>query len=83
MAKTGIVQLYGESGSDLALFSFDLEIMSEAGAASTVEQALEDAYQKDEAGEIEDNDVLSEAVEQLEKQGIKRIYAAIANTDRL
>lgn len=46
--------------------------------------AVEAAYQKDEAGELEDGDVLSEAVEQLEQNfGIERIFAAIANTDRL
>lgn len=82
MAKTGIIQLYGVSG-DLALFAFDTEFISEADAASMVEQAVENAYQKDEAGELEDGDVLSEAIEQLDKQGIERIFAGIANTERL
>jgi len=49
-----------------------------------VSNAVEAAYQKDEAGELEDRDVLTEAVEQLEQNfGIERIFAAIANTDRL
>lgn len=80
----GIIQLYGVDGQDIALFSFDLDKHTEAEAAAIVNNAVEAAYQKDEAGELEDGDVLSEAVEQLEKHfGIERIFAAIANTDRL
>ena len=83
MAKTGIVQLYNVDGNDLALFAFDPQQHEEAAAAAIVENALEAAYQKDEAGGLEDGDVLSEAQEQLEKLGIERVFAAIAITNRL
>ena len=83
MAKTSIVQLYNVDGNDLALFAFDPEVIKEQDAGTMVEQAIEDAFQKDESGELEDGDVLSEAQEQLEKKGINRIFASIANTDRL
>ena len=83
MAKTGIIQLYNVDGGDLALFSFDPEVIEEHKATTIIEAALEDAFQKDEKGELTDNDVLSEAVDQLELKGITRIFAGIANTDRL
>ena len=80
----GTIQLYGVDGQDIALFSFDLDKHTEENAAAIVSNAVEAAYQKDEAGELEDGDVLSEAVKQLEQNfGIGRIFAAIANTDRL
>lgn len=80
----GTIQLYGVDGQDIALFSFDLDKHTEENATAIVNNAVEAAYQKDEAGELEDGDVLSEAVEQLEQNfGIERIFAAIANTDRL
>lgn len=84
MAKKGIIQVYGVDGNDIALFSFDLERHKEHEATAIVENAIEAAYQKDEEGKLEDRDVLTEAVEQLEQNfGIERIFAAIANTDRL
>ena len=82
--KQGIIQLYGVDGQDIGLFSFDLDKHDEAKAAAIVENAVEAAYQKDEAGELEDGDVLVEAQEEPEsKFGITRIFAAVANTDRL
>lgn len=83
MAKTGIIQLHNAEGNDLALFAFDPEQHKEYEAAIIVENAIEIAFQKDERGELEDNDVLTEAQEQLENVGIDRIFAAIANTGRL
>ena len=83
MAKTGIIQLYNVDNNDLALFAFDPERYKEEDAANIVENAVEAAYQKDEAGELDGGDVLGEAIEELEKMGIDRIFAAIANTDRL
>lgn len=81
MAKTSIVQLYNEGGNDLALFAFDPEVIKEHDAGPMVEQAIEDAFQKNEFGDLEE--VLSEAEEQLAKEGIDRIFASIANTERL
>ena len=83
MAKTAIIQLYNVDGNDLALFAFDPAVIKEQDAAALVEQALEAAFQKDEAGEVEDGDILTEAEEALKLLGIDRIYASIANTDRL
>ena len=83
MAKTGIIQLYGVDGQDIALFAFDPQQHTEEFAANIGENAVEAAYQKDEAGELEDGDVLSEAQEVLEKMGIDRIFAGIAKTDCL
>lgn len=83
MAKTAIVQLYNVDGNDLALFAFDPKVIKEHDAGAMVTEAIEEAYEKDERGELEDNDVLSEAEEQLAKKGIDRIYASIANTERL
>jgi len=83
MAKTSIIQLYNVDGNDLALFAFDPAVIKEHDAASMVEEALEAAFQKDEAGEVEDGDILTEAEEALKLLGIDRIYASIANTNRL
>lgn len=83
MAKTGVIQLYGVDGNDVALFTFDPEQHKEYEAVIIVENAIEIAFQKDERGELEGNDVLNEAQEQLEKVGIDRIFAAIAKTNRL
>lgn len=84
MAKTSIIQLYNVDGNDLALFAFDPAKHKDHEAAAIVENAVEAAYQKDEAGELEDGDVLGEAQEVLEKEfDITRIFAAIANTERL
>jgi hypothetical protein len=82
--EKAIIQLYGESGQEIALFSFDTSQHKEEDAANIIENAVEAAYQKDEAGELEGGDVLSEAVEQLEKNfNIIRIFAGVSNTNRL
>ena len=79
-----IIQLYGVDGNDVGLFSYDPSQHSAGEAANIIENAVEAAYQKEEAGELGDVDVLSEAQEVLqEKFNIRRIYAGIANTDRL
>lgn len=82
--KKGIIQLYGIDGQEIALFSFDPSQHKEENAANIIENAVEAAYQKDEAGELEDGDVLSEAIEQLEKNfNIIRVFAGVSNTNRL
>lgn len=79
-----IVQLYGEGGQDLGLFTFDTASYDEATAAVLVEKAIEDAYQLEESGEMGDgDDVFNNAIEALEAKGITRVVAAIANTNRL
>jgi hypothetical protein len=79
-----IIQLYGVDGQDLGLFAFDTKRYDEATAAAMVEHAIEDAYQLELSGEMEDgDDVLTHATEALEEIDITRVYAAIANTNRL
>lgn len=82
MAKTSIIQLKGEMGF-LGLYAFDPEMMSEEQACNTIENAIEASFQRDEAGDLEDGDVQTEADETLENLGIDRIEFKTVTTDRL
>lgn len=82
--KKGIIQLRGAEGQEIALFTYELLNYKEEQAVNIIENAIEAAYQKDEEGKLEDNDVLCEAVEQLRRNfNIHRIIAGEATTDRL
>lgn len=83
MAKTSIIQLSGVDGDHLALYVFDPDETDEKTVITFIESAIEAAFQRDEKGEIEDGDILTEADATLENLGIDRVFAGKASTVRL
>jgi len=84
MARTSIIQLFGQDGQPQALFAFDPEMMSEEQAKNTVDNAVEAAFQVEEdLGEDAPDTVLNMAIETLENLAIFRVTAAEVTTDRL
>lgn len=83
MAKTSIIQLNGVDGDSICLYAYDPKEMSEAQAINSIESAMEAAFQQDEAGFVEDGDILSVADETLENLGIDRVQFGNASTNRL
>lgn len=82
MAKTAIIQLMGASGDPIGLYQYDPAMFSKEDAIASVERAIENAFQKEEDGEL-DGDVHTEADDELRLIGISRIFADEATTERL